>query len=146
MTAIVLHYCEEFLSSPALQTLKGAIQKCDIKQLHKMAKVIREASKEVGRALMEDERFTTLENWQRSGGIKEAVQAVMDWIKLKQLAANRKNLKYKNVNIHGKPKSELDSVDLESQVIFEDKSAKNLYMDNPTRPQTEWQWADKQIF
>lgn len=142
----MLLYCEEYLSGPALQTLKASIQKYDIKQLHDLAKVIRETKKALGRILKEDELFSALENWQRSGGIKEAVQAVVDWIKLKQIAANRKNLKYKEVNVHGKRNIELDSVDLVNQVIFEDKSAKNLYMDNPARPQTEVQWAEKQIF
>ncbi|MDE6567327.1 MAG: hypothetical protein K2K70_06310 [Lachnospiraceae bacterium] len=142
----MLLYCDEYLSGPALQTLKASIQEYDIKQLHDLAKVIREAKKTIGRILKEDELFTALENWRRTGEIEEAVQAVVDWGKLKQLAANRKNLKYKNVNIHGETNSELDSVDLVNQVIFEDKSAKKLYMDNPNVPQTEEQWADKHIF
>ncbi|MCW3793250.1 WXG100 family type VII secretion target [Paenibacillus sp. LS1] len=53
---------------------------------------------------------------------------------------------YKEVNIHGKLNSEIDEVDLKNKIIYEDKSAKKLYMDNPNVPQTEEQWALKQIF
>lgn len=52
----------------------------------------------------------------------------------------------KEVNIHGKINSELDEVDLINKVIYEDKSAKKLYMENPDFPQTESQWAYKQIY
>ena len=52
----------------------------------------------------------------------------------------------KEVNIHGKINSELDEVDLVNQIIYEDKHASRLYMDNPDYPQTELQWAEKQIF
>ena len=51
----------------------------------------------------------------------------------------------KEVNIHGKINSELDEVDLVNKIIFEDKNASKLYMDNPDFPQTELQWAEKQI-
>ncbi|WP_336782595.1 WXG100 family type VII secretion target [Paenibacillus illinoisensis] len=53
---------------------------------------------------------------------------------------------YKEINIHGKLNSEIDEVDLKNKIIYEDKSAKKLYMDNPNVPQTEEQWALKQIF
>ena len=52
----------------------------------------------------------------------------------------------KEVNIHGKINSELDEVDLVKKIIYEDKSAAKLYMDNPDFPQTEAQWAYKQIY
>ena len=53
---------------------------------------------------------------------------------------------YKEVNIHGPRNSELDDVDLIDQIIYEDKDASSLYMENPNFPQTEQQWAYKQIF
>ena len=52
----------------------------------------------------------------------------------------------KEVNIHGKINSEIDEVDLINKIIYEDKSAAGLYMDNPDFPQTEAQWAYKQIY
>ena len=79
----MLLYCEEYLSSPALQTLKASIQKYDIKQLHDLAKVIREASKKIERALMEDELAATVNNWQENGSITKAVQAIIDLVKWK---------------------------------------------------------------
>ena len=51
-----------------------------------------------------------------------------------------------NVNIHGNINSELDEVDMINKIIYEDKNASKLYMDNPDFPQTELQWAEKQIF
>ncbi|WP_341278990.1 polymorphic toxin-type HINT domain-containing protein [Paenibacillus sp. FSL H8-0537] len=42
--------------------------------------------------------------------------------------------------------TELDEIDLNSKTIFEDKNASGLYMSNPTVPQTEQQWAKKQIY
>ena len=53
---------------------------------------------------------------------------------------------YKEVNIHGKINTELDEIDLKNKIIYEDKNASKLYMDNPDYPQTEMQWAEKQIF
>lgn len=53
---------------------------------------------------------------------------------------------YREINIHGVVNSELDEVDLTGQVIYEDKNANRLYMENPNRPQTEKQWADTQIY
>ena len=53
---------------------------------------------------------------------------------------------YKEINIHGKINTELDEVDLVHKIIYEDKSAEKLYMENPDFPQTEVQWAEKQIF
>ena len=86
-TESMLHYCEEFVSSSALRSLKEAVQGCDMKQPYDMGKMVREVSK--------------------------------------------------NVNIHRNTNSELDSVDLVNQVIFEDKNATKLYMDHPNVPQTE---------
>lgn len=56
---------------------------------------------------------------------------------------------YQQVNIHGGRggrNTELDEVDLDAQIIYEDKSARSLYMYNPNVPQTEQQWAGKQIY
>ena len=52
----------------------------------------------------------------------------------------------KEVNIHGKINSEIDEVDLINKIIYEDKSAAGLYMDNPDFPQTEVQWVYRQIY
>ncbi len=52
---------------------------------------------------------------------------------------------YKEINIHGKINTELDEVDLNKKIIYEDKDASRLYMENPDFPQTEMQWAEKQI-
>ncbi|MHC5218406.1 hypothetical protein ACYSNR_17350 [Enterococcus sp. LJL128] len=52
----------------------------------------------------------------------------------------------KEINIHGKLNTELDEVDLVNKVIYEDKSAAKLYMENPDFPQTEKQWTQKHIF
>ena len=52
----------------------------------------------------------------------------------------------KEVNIYGKINTELDEVDLVNRIIYEDKSAVKLYMDKPDVPQTEAQWAAKQIY
>ncbi|MGM0171616.1 hypothetical protein IGJ39_001718 [Enterococcus sp. AZ140] len=52
----------------------------------------------------------------------------------------------KEINIHGKLNTELDEIDLINKVIYEDKSASKLYMENPDFPQTEKQWAYKHIF
>ena len=76
----MLHYCEEFVSSPALRSLKEAVQGCDMKQLHDMAKMVREASKKVGRARKEDDLTAAVESWRKTGSI---TKAVVDWIKLK---------------------------------------------------------------
>ena len=75
----MLQYCEEFVSSPALQTLKEAVKGCNIKQLHDMAKMIRKASKKIERALTGDELAVALNNWQETGSITKAVQAVYEW-------------------------------------------------------------------
>lgn len=63
-----------------------------------------------------------------------------------QKATNRESNSYKEVNIHGKINTELDEVDLKNKIIYEDKNASKLYMDNPDFPQTEQNWAEKQIF
>ena len=51
----------------------------------------------------------------------------------------------KEINIHGKINSEIDEIDLVNRIIFEDKNASKLYMANSDFPQTELQWAEKQI-
>lgn len=53
---------------------------------------------------------------------------------------------YKEVNIHGNISTELDEVDLLNRIIYEDKSAEKLYMETLDFPQTEEQWANKQIY
>ena len=53
---------------------------------------------------------------------------------------------YKEVNIHGKINTEIDGVDLINRTIYEDKSAGKLYMEDADFPQTEQQWAFKQIY
>lgn len=40
---------------------------------------------------------------------------------------------------------ELDEVDFVNKIIYEDKTANGLYIDNPTSPQTEAQWASDKI-
>lgn len=52
----------------------------------------------------------------------------------------------KEINIHGRINSELDEVDLVNKIIYEDKSASKLYMEKPDFPQTEAQWAYKQVY
>ena len=52
----------------------------------------------------------------------------------------------KEVNIHGKINRELGEVDLINKVIYEDKSAEKLYMENPDFSQTESWWVYKQIY
>ena len=53
---------------------------------------------------------------------------------------------YKEVNVHGIINTEIDEVDLINHIIYEDKSASKLYMKNADFPQTEHQWAFKQIY
>ena len=59
---------------------------------------------------------------------------------------NGSNYVYKEVNIHGEINTEIDIVDLEKRIIYEDKSAHKLYMETADFPQTEQQWAFKQIY
>ena len=77
----MLLYCKEFVSDPALQTLKEAAKGCDIKQQHEMARMVREASKKVGRALTEDELAVAVNNWRENGSIKKAAQAAYEWFR-----------------------------------------------------------------
>ena len=53
---------------------------------------------------------------------------------------------YREVNIHGKINTEIDEVDLANRIIYEDKTAGKLYMENADFPQTEQQWAFKHIY
>lgn len=80
--------------------------------------------------------------------LDDAVKLLQNGIKLKSVANMLKRgiTSYKEVNIHGNINSELDEVDFINQIIYEDKSAINLYMDNPDFPKTEEQWAIKQIY
>lgn len=39
----------------------------------------------------------------------------------------------------------IDEIDFATKVIYEDKNARGLYIENPDVPQTESQWANKQI-
>lgn len=41
--------------------------------------------------------------------------------------------------------TEIDEIDFATKVIYEDKNARGLYIENPDVPQTETQWANKQI-
>ncbi len=56
--------------------------------------------------------------------------------------------KFKEVEVVGPNNklTELDEIDTNSKTIFEDKNASGLYMSNPNVPQTELQWAQKQIY
>lgn len=68
-----------------------------------------------------------------------------DWASL--IVENDK-LSYKSANIfnsNGKNLTELDEVDFLKKIIYEDKNASGLYIDNPSVVQTEQQWAEKQI-
>ena len=67
---------------------------------------------------------------------------VDEWI---EFVISNDGLKCKETNIIGKINTELDEVDFVKSIIYEDKNAKGLYMDNPDVPQTEEQWAQKQI-
>ena len=64
---------------------------------------------------------------------------------LASCSKNNDGLKCKETNIIGKINTELDEVDFVKSIIYEDKNAKGSYMDNPDVPQTEEQWAQKQI-
>ena len=39
--------------------------------------------------------------------------------------------------------TEIDEIDFATKVIYEDKNARGLYIENPDVPQTETQWANK---
>ena len=67
---------------------------------------------------------------------------VDEWI---EFVISNDGLKCKETNIIGKINTELDEVDFVKSIIYEDKNAKGSYMDNPDVPQTEEQWAQKQI-
>ena len=68
------------------------------------------------------------------------------WRDLTGRLPSKTNNTYVEINIHGKINSELDEVDLIEGIIYEDKNASKLYIQNPDFPQTEQQWANKQIF
>jgi len=70
-----------------------------------------------------------------------------DWI----LYAGKNDItSVKNVDIRDvitkRNLTELDEIDFINKVIYEDKDASRLYMENPNVPQTEAEWANKQIF
>ena len=79
-------------------------------------------------------------------GIAEAGKAVKGKVKVKGKVGESGSKTYKEVNIHGRINTEIDEVDLVNQIIYEDKSAGKLYMENADFPQTEQQWAFKQIY
>ena len=91
----MLHYCEEFVSSPALQSLNEAVQGCDMKQLHEMAKVIREASKEIGNTLRAEDLAVAVENWKETGSITKAIKAVVDWIEWRPVGGHVSEIFYR---------------------------------------------------
>ena len=53
---------------------------------------------------------------------------------------------YEQWNVDGKSSQQVLEVDLVNQIIYEDKSAGKLYIENADFPQTEQQWAFKQIY
>ena len=58
------------------------------------------------------------------------------------------DLSYKGANIYdskGLNLTELDEVDFTKKIIYEDKNATGLYIEQPDVPLTEQQWAEKQI-
>ena len=71
---------------------------------------------------------------------------INDWA---NLIIKNNGLTCKEVNIIGVTQhnlnTELDEVDFVNNIIYEDKNASGLYMDNPDVPQTETTWAQKQI-
>ena len=71
---------------------------------------------------------------------------IKDWA---NLIIKNNGLTCKEVNIIGVTQhnlnTELDEVDFVNNIIYEDKNASGLYMDNPDVPQTETTWAQKQI-
>ena len=70
---------------------------------------------------------------------------INDWA---NLIIKNNGLSYKEANIfdiNGKNLTELDEVNFIEKIIYEDKNASGLYIDNPAVPQTEEQWATKQI-
>ena len=79
-------------------------------------------------------------------GIAEAGKAVKGKVEVKGKVGESGSKTYKEVNIHGRINTEIDEVDLVNQIIYEDKSAGKLYMENADFPQTEQQWAFKQIY
>ncbi len=66
-----------------------------------------------------------------------------DWA---NLIVKNDGLNCKEANIIGTVNTELDEVDFVIQIIYEDKNASGLYVDNPAVPQTEAEWAEKQIW
>ncbi|MBD5136990.1 MAG: RHS repeat-associated core domain-containing protein [Lachnospiraceae bacterium] len=55
------------------------------------------------------------------------------------------NKKYKEIKVHGNIDTEFDKVYIKNIIIYEDKDARKLYGNDLDFPQTELQWAEKQI-
>ncbi len=63
-----------------------------------------------------------------------------------KLINDNNGISFKEVEVRGSLNTELDELDFANHTIFEDKNASGLYMDNPDVPQTEQEWAKKQIY
>ncbi len=79
--------------------------------------------------------------------LKNNAEFADDWI----LYANKNDLmSVKNIDIRDsitkRNLTELDNIDFINKVIYEDKDASRLYMENPNVPQTEAEWVNKHIF
>ncbi|MFR7868006.1 VWA domain-containing protein [Ruminococcus bicirculans (ex Wegman et al. 2014)] len=61
------------------------------------------------------------------------------------LVNKKGGINFNEVEIHGIINTEIDEIDFATKVIYEDKNARGLYIENPDVPQTETQWANKQI-
>lgn len=61
------------------------------------------------------------------------------------LVNKKGGINFNEVEIHGIINTEIDEIDFATKVIYEDKNARGLYIENPDVPQTESQWANKQI-
>lgn len=61
------------------------------------------------------------------------------------LVNKKGGINFNEIEIHGIINTEIDEIDFATKVIYEDKNARGLYIKNPDVPQTETQWANKQI-
>lgn len=61
------------------------------------------------------------------------------------MSIKKGGINFNEVEIHGIINTEIDEIDFATKVIYEDKNARGLYIENPDVPQTESQWANKQI-
>lgn len=51
----------------------------------------------------------------------------------------------KLIDIRGAINSEIDEVDFANKIMYEDKSANGLFMENPDKPQSPSEWAERHI-